>query len=585
MGFVGEHSEIAWLYRLKRNLDKDNLAAATPDSVSPKDPWDRHSVASVNFFLDDSQILVIDGVDLKQRPPQAVADKLVDRYFQIIHPSFPIIGKVTFWGQYKSFYSSPFVRPGKRWMAILNLIFALAAKYSELARETVDDTIHEDHVVHFSRAWKLSMSDVALLDHPNLQQVQVEGLTSFYLLSVGQINRYVMSLLSNLVRRLGWSINSDLYPFPSFFLSSIRSWRICGISIRSAVTMGLNLRNESNSIGHISKETRYRVWWSLYTLDASLSAMTGRPHSSNVEFCTTPLPVPFMEEHFRDETIAQIITDQEARNVLMGIFSTNRWGQSQTESSVTLEQSGNLTPNRNEQCEQLAFSAMETLTPNISLYFLYFVELGLTMRESVDTLYAPGAARKSWREVEAAISALNNKADAWLSKLPETFRFTGPQGNVAFERQISSLAFRYYSTKLIITQPCLRHASRQDGTPSLGNFCDMMTDQCVDIATQMLALLPEPPDTSWLYHIAPWWCVLHYLMQAMTVLLTELFLRARPGTLQYRKVQESVDKGSRWLYDMSGRDACSQRAWLVCNDILSRYSPELVSQADIILKK
>lgn len=582
MGFVGEHSEIAWLYRLKRNLDKDNLAAATPDSVSPKDSWDRHSVASVNFFLDDSQILVIDGVDLMQRPPQAVADKLVDRYFQIIHPSFPIIGKVTFWGQYESFYSSPFIRPGKRWMAILNLIFALAVRYSELAHESVDDTIHEDHVVYFSRAWKLSMSDVALLDHPNLQQVQVEGLTSFYLLSMGQINRYVISLLSNLVRRLGWSINSDLHP--SLSLPSIRSWRICGISVRSAVTMGLNLRNESNSIGHISKETRYRVWWSLYTLDASLSAMTGRPPSSNVEFCTTPLPVPFMEEQFRDETIAQIITDQEARNVFMGIFSTNRWGRSQTESSVTPEQPGNLTPNRNKQCEQLAFSSMETLTPNISLCFLYFVELGLTMRESVDTLYAPGAARKSWREVEAAISALNSKADAWLSKLPETFRFTGPQGDVAFERQISSLAFRYYSTKLIITQPCLRHAAHKGGTPSPGNFCDTMTDQCVDIATQMLALLPEPPDSSWLYHIAPWWCVLHYLMQAMTVLLTELFLRARPGTLQYRKVQESVDKGNRWLSDMSGRDACSQRAWLVCNDILSCYSPELAFQADIAMK-
>lgn len=343
--------------------------------------------------------------------------------------------------------------------------------------------------------------------------------------------------------------------------------------------MGLNLRNESNSIGHISKETRYRVWWSLYTLDTSLCAMTGRPPSSNVEFCTTPLPVPFMEEQFRDETIAQLITDHEVRNAFTGIMSQKNWGQSQTESTVNPEQSGKLTSIRNKQCEQLAFSAMETLTPNISLYFLYFVELGLTMRESVDTLYAPGAARKSWREVEAAISSLNSKADAWLSKLPETFRFTGPRGNVAFERQISSLAFRYYSTKLIITQPCLRHAAGPG--PSLGSFCETMTDQCVEVATQMLDLLPEPPDSSWLYHIAPWWCILHYLMQAMTVLLTEFFLRGRPGTLQYRKVQESIDKGNRWLYDMSARDPCSQRAWIGCNDLLSRYSPELAFQAEI----
>jgi hypothetical protein len=33
------------------------------------------------------------------------------------------------------------------------------------------------------------MDNVALLDHPNLQQVQVEGLTAFYLLSTGQVNR------------------------------------------------------------------------------------------------------------------------------------------------------------------------------------------------------------------------------------------------------------------------------------------------------------------------------------------------------------------------------------------------------------
>lgn len=189
LGFVGEHSEIAWLFRLKRQLDKDNPAAATPDSLSSKEAWDRHSVTSVNFFLDESHLLVTDDADLLQKPPQAVADQLVDRYFQIVHPTFPIIGKATFWGQYSSFYSTPFLRPGKRWMAILNLIFALATRHLQLVQEADTEDLEIDHLVYFSRAWKLSMSDVALLDHPNLQQVQVEGLTSFYLLSVGQVNR------------------------------------------------------------------------------------------------------------------------------------------------------------------------------------------------------------------------------------------------------------------------------------------------------------------------------------------------------------------------------------------------------------
>ena len=340
--------------------------------------------------------------------------------------------------------------------------------------------------------------------------------------------------------------------------------------------MGLSFRNESNVIGHISKEARYRVWWSLYTLDTSLCAMTGRPPSSNVDFCTTPLPAPFNEEQFRDETIAQLIADHEARSILTGILSSKGWGQSNPEGTFNPEQSGRSMPNRNDQCEQLANSAIRTLTPNVSLYFLYFTELGLIMRESVDTLYAPGAAWKSWREIETVISVLNNKTDAWLSRLPDAFRFTGGQGSRAFERQISSLAFRYYSTKLIITQPCLRHVTRNGpGSPSHGGFCDTMTDQCVDIAIQILGLLPEPPNSSWLYCIAPWWCVLHYLMQAMTVLLTELFIRATPGSPQYDKVQENIDKGNRWLCEMSTRDPCSKRAWHVCNDLFARHSPEL----------
>lgn len=186
MGFVGEHSEIAWMYRLKRLLERSN-------SASPRETWDRHSVSSVNFFLDDSDIPVIDDVDPSERPPITVADQLVDSYFQAVHPTFPIVGKLIFLAQYKSFYSAPHVRPGKRWLAILNLIFAIAAKHARHLYNDVENGTDES-LVYFSRAWKLSMNDTALLEHPNLQQVQVEGLTSFYLMSIGQVNRYAAFL-------------------------------------------------------------------------------------------------------------------------------------------------------------------------------------------------------------------------------------------------------------------------------------------------------------------------------------------------------------------------------------------------------
>jgi hypothetical protein len=175
---------MAWLYRLKRNLDQDTL---TPVGESP----DRISISSLNYFQDDTNITGPDGIDVMVRPSQQVADRLVDDYFQTVHPEFPIIGKELFLSQYRSFYSNSNVRPGKRWTAVLNLVFAIAARHSHLSQKQQIQGNTADHLAYFTRAWRLSIGNVALLDHPNLQQVQVEGLAAFYLLSTGQVNRCV----------------------------------------------------------------------------------------------------------------------------------------------------------------------------------------------------------------------------------------------------------------------------------------------------------------------------------------------------------------------------------------------------------
>jgi len=183
MGFVGEHSEVAWLYRLKRDLDQDTL---TPVG----EILDRPSISTLNYFQDDSEIIIPSDIDVSVRPPQQIADQLVESYFQVAHPDFPIIGKEIFLSQYRSFYSNPNVRPGKRWMAVLNLVFAIASKHSHLVLNQHQGN-YFDHLAYFARAWRLSIGSVVLLDHPNLQQVQVEGLAAFYLLSTGQVNRCV----------------------------------------------------------------------------------------------------------------------------------------------------------------------------------------------------------------------------------------------------------------------------------------------------------------------------------------------------------------------------------------------------------
>ncbi|KAL4806403.1 fungal-specific transcription factor domain-containing protein [Aspergillus unguis] len=521
MGFVGEHSEIAWIHRLKKSLHKSSQG---PLGQS----LDRNYVTKMNYFIDDFEVTVLDDVDLSQRPNSAVADRLVESYFNVVHPYFPIVSKVTFLGQYKSFYSGPTVRPGKRWLAILNLIFAIATKYAQ--RLNVEMRT-EDHTVYFSRAWKLSMGDVSLLEHPNLQQIQVEGLSAFYLMTIGQANR---------------------------------SWRLSGMSIQSAVTMGLNLRNESNLIMHNSRETRYRVWWSVYVLHVLLCVVTGRLLSSTEDSCTTPLPVPFVEEDFSRGEIEKLIGDHEARAVFMRNLLSRSSAQS-AEKTLILDSSG---PSSSTNSEKIAAAAAQALTPNISLHYLHFVELGLIMRRSIDALYAPGAGRKSWRSIEMVISALSSRADSWLSKLPAEFHFT--QGSAACERERLSLALSFYSTKILITQPCLSRILLQASfNTHTEAFCTTMATMCIDMASEMLDLLPDTPNIAFVFQLAPWWCIVHYIMQAITIILISLFIKEKTNTIEHPKAIDSVSKAADWLARLAEEDVSAQRAWAAIQDLLS----------------
>lgn len=183
VGFVGEHSEMAWLYRLKIALEQCSITPSTS-----QEDFFRLSVASVDLYQNDWEMAIQDDLELLERPSQGIADDLLVTYFQIIHPSFPIIGKTTFVAQYRSYYSDPTTRPGKQWLAVLNLIFATAAMHLAPVKKLAG--CNEDpHLLYFSRAWILSMDKASMWDHPSLQQVQVEGLASFYLLASGQINR------------------------------------------------------------------------------------------------------------------------------------------------------------------------------------------------------------------------------------------------------------------------------------------------------------------------------------------------------------------------------------------------------------
>lgn len=221
-GFIGKNSEISWLQSLKKQTEyvpsgcdgdeghaqrsavdlssttsyAEHAATWTGGSSSQAVPnGDSVALSESTYHCDDLTVLIPGQVELYELPPKQTADALFQNYLDTVHPSFPIIGKITFAAQYRTFFESD-KTPGNNWLAILNLIFAIGAKYSHLVQaEWRGD--ERDHLLYFTRARMLAMNSDTILGHPDLQQVQVAGLMAFYLLSINQINRYVWSFVGS----------------------------------------------------------------------------------------------------------------------------------------------------------------------------------------------------------------------------------------------------------------------------------------------------------------------------------------------------------------------------------------------------
>jgi hypothetical protein len=99
-----------------------------------------------------------------------------------------------------------------------------------------------------------------------------------------------------------------------------------------------------------------------------------------------------------------------------------------------------------------------------------------------------------------------------------------------------------------------------------------MAEVSLESALRMLELLPDEPNAIKFYQICPWWCILHYLMQAATVLLLELSFGNIHMPEEEPHFLATAKKAVRWLYAMSECSAASRRAWQLCDSNLRRIA-------------
>ncbi|KAJ5765997.1 uncharacterized protein N7511_003613 [Penicillium nucicola] len=510
--------------RMEKGAQGVKIGQKHGDLLAEKDlPW------GVVSGLNDLSINVPTAVDRYWLPPRHIADQLIEDYFTTVHPGFPILSRPEFRAQYLSAWNNP--RPlGDKWLAILNIIFAISAKHAYLTDASWRG-LDNDHLVYLTRARLLSMTEVELFGRPDPQQVQIEGLIAFYLLASDQIDR---------------------------------AWRISAIAVRSAVTLGFSEVVSDTS----TNEVRNRLWRCLYNLEQILGHITDRTISISERLCSTPLPLPFEEEEFEQNSAALTLLRSP-------MIRHERIDQIMS-SSRTLPNADN---NGHWRLRPPDDAWLKRIPANSGLYYLFYSDLTILLQAIIDNRHSTATCAKK----DSQIDDLQSQLQYWRRSLPPSLDFNQVEisSGVSHVRYKLSLAFQYHSTLITLGQSWLHRRGKDElsSMPLLSHEMAMLT---LDAAMRTLDIFPCEPSVARLYQMCPWWCVLHYLTQAANVVLRELSLSSVHMPDEELHLVWQAKKSIRWFHAMSVYSPGARRLWQICDSAFRKLaSRKLYNTEDI----
>ncbi|KAF1829453.1 hypothetical protein BDW02DRAFT_509885 [Decorospora gaudefroyi] len=525
-GFVGKSSEVQWLRAVALSqtdrIDGDWIGSTTQrrgSYAAGSEP-----VSSFSFWADCDDVNIDFYVDPNELPQPAMAESLVQCYMLKVHDSFPILPRKPFENQTRVYFTAlrngnaPRLSP--KWQAVLNLVFAIGANYLYLCDKCCRA---DDHLVYQARARAFGLNEAIVTTHTDVPQIQSLGLLAFYWLSTGQVSR---------------------------------AWTILGVALRSAYALGLHVRNEVPSATAVQRESLVQTWWSLYSLERTLSIITGRPSIVVDSCCSVPLPMAVPEEDISEEVEAAYRI--HAANVSMSHSISPT-------SSVSFNVGANppLTP-----------VGLGTKGAKSASYFRAVVQLSIISQSILTSLYSAGTMIRSAVEIQQDTALLSQRLDEWVSSLPAEFRLEVPcwDPNNLFARERTLLRFQLCSARILLTRPCLTVRRQPWKEASDASFSRRMADSCIEAAKTIVASLPDEPCPG-LCEEGPWWCIVHHMMQSISVFLLALSYPFSTSEDVTRMVQ-CVRKIIRWLQVMKGPVAeRAHRVALNCfQTVARRYS-------------
>lgn len=484
-GYVGEGSGVSWLRALQDELKLEGPHQPPVSEVknsaqrsSEQKGVTSASITDASFYLDANSVELDVEVDPYGLPSHETAIRLFECYKQTVQKSFPALPP-QFEDQVRRYFQAasvgrPFTVPD-RWLAILNVVFAISARYSHLVDAEWKGK-DRDHVVYVSRSIRL-LGSWPFAATPELALIQVVGFTGMKTLSPNYP-------LCQFRHECPVSANNPQSGLLAFYYQVIghvsKGWVMIGISIRLALALGLHLRNDDPNIPLHKKEAVLRTWWTLHAIECQLSAITGRPCVLGREDCTISLPQTWSEE----------LRDTNGR--VDSFQSSDR--------SEALLTSGS---------DRISEKSHRLHSPRS--YLDAHLHIGLIMQKLLSALYSPRASHYTWRHVQKDISRLLQELDDWKQgalthRDPFCARLSSP---IEGPGELS-LRFYYFSAKILITRPCLCHSGRQtvDQSDASAWFGQRTAETCVEAAIGLAELIPSSDPQS-LYKNGPWWSIVH----------------------------------------------------------------------------
>ena len=226
---------------------------------------------------------------------------------------------------------------------------------------------------------------------------------------------------------------------------------------------------------------------------------------------------------------------------------------------------------------------MVTLPETTSTYFIYRTQLSIISHEIVTQLYCAATIKESWVEVQDTITRIDARLKAWRDHLPAEYtldfdRWNEPDWTNPHVLPRMGLAMLFNSSRMILFRPCLCKFEGRIQTQSERSmdFNREGVQTCIHSARTMINLIGwTARNVSKLYAVTPWWHTLHYLCEALSVLMLELAYQAQHLPAETAYILEDAKKGIRWLIMMSEESISARKAWEIFDSLVRIVAPRI----------